>query len=145
MSQVMSQSAVFRLRLGLGLGLVLVLGFGLGLGLLVFFSQVKRFDLWLMTHWFIKTPFSDESGPKSIAQAAAEGLLKVPAVQDAEKSTSAQGSQAKPSSIAEAASLGLLKVPEVGEKKGLALISFKRIFLVLHLLLDLTQTEVWSY
>ena len=39
MSQVMSQSAVFRLRLGLGLRLGLVL-----LGLPVFFSQTKYFD-----------------------------------------------------------------------------------------------------
>ena len=51
-SQVTSQSAVFRLRLGLGLGLgfglglrlasVLELGFGLGLPM--FCCQVKHFD-----------------------------------------------------------------------------------------------------
>ena len=48
MSQVMSQSAVFRQSLGLGLGLGLRLGLGLALvlelGLKVFFSQVKHFD-----------------------------------------------------------------------------------------------------
>ena len=41
-SEVMSQSAVFRLMLGLELGLGLALG--LELGLPMFFCQVKYFD-----------------------------------------------------------------------------------------------------
>ena len=44
MSQVMSQSAVFRLRLGLEAGLALGLALVLVFGLPVFFPQVKHFD-----------------------------------------------------------------------------------------------------
>ena len=44
MSQVMSQSVVFRLRLELGLDLGSGLGLGLGLGLPVIFFWVKHFN-----------------------------------------------------------------------------------------------------
>ena len=61
---------------------------------------------------------ADESRPKSIAEAAASGLLRIPTKTDTGKSTTAEGSPSKHSSIAEAIPFGLLEVPGARDKKG---------------------------